>query len=156
MQSVSWVPFFVIGLIAFLALTFIVLSRILRRVQLKHANQVMEELAGEGILSIASNANFFGQKSKGHSQIRGNGIWALTPKRIYFKLFVPGRVIEIPLDRVTDTGSARRFLGKMVVGVELLLVTFTDDTGQTDQVAWALSDVPLRQEIIREAAGKIG
>lgn len=141
----------VLGLLAGLSLILRLLQKHLQGLQRRGVKEIMQKLGDEGILSIASNANCFGRKSKGVAQIRGNGIWVLTPKRIHFAMLAPRRVVDIELQRVIETCQERSFLGKRVGRRPVLVVRFTDETGKSDAVGWLLSDVEKRRRMIDQA-----
>ena len=111
---------------------------------LRHAHQkARDEFAqiypGEVPLRIAP-ANFFGLSSQGMSQFRGNGSLFLTEQKLVFKLLVPDRWIEVPLDRILKIENPRSFLGR-TKGRKLLSVYFHSSDGQDDSAAWLVTDL---------------
>lgn len=143
--------FSVLEIIAVIIVSLALLRFISRRVQLKAVNRITGKLASENILTIASNANFFGQKSKGMVQVRGNGVWLVTNNQVYFEMFLPRRIFKIRLNEVTGTRTEASFLGKRVVGVKLLVIEFINEYGSQDEMAWALSDAKNRAKLIMKA-----
>jgi L-2-hydroxyglutarate oxidase LhgO len=49
---------------------------------------------------IDRTANFFGQESRGVTQIRGNGTLILTDSDLIFEMWVPNKQLRIPLRSV--------------------------------------------------------
>lgn len=91
-------------------------------------------------LLTAPMANFFGVRSGGMKQVRGNGILILTRDRLYFRMLLPKRELTIPLDTIISVGKTRSFLGK-TKGRDLLQVDFTGDSGEADSAAWLVGDL---------------
>ncbi len=83
-------------------------------------------------------ANFFGTKSAGMKQVRGNGILILTDSVVYFRMLVPRREVIIPLERINSIKTPRSFLGKSKGG-KLLQLDYTNETGGEDAAAWMVS-----------------
>ena len=75
----------------------------------------------------------------------------MTRDRIYFRLAVPNRTLSIPLESITGTHKAKKFLGKLIVGVSLLVVEFTNEGGRPDACAWAISEADQRKALIDSA-----
>lgn len=84
-------------------------------------------------------ANLFGLQSRGRRQIRGNGVLLATSEGLYFRMLLPGRVIDIPLADITGFGTESRFLGKSC-GAPLLRVDYRSG-GATESAAWAVRDL---------------
>ena len=99
---------------------------------------VREDLSRETILMKSYYANFFGQESRGFSQIRGNGILVLTENFLYFQMLVPRKKLIIPVSSMTGTQIVRTFLAKTKFR-PLLKVSFHTDEGN-DSAAWLLKD----------------
>ena len=119
------------GLFLLLALVF----RLARR-SLRH--DLERRLAPREVLQADLFSNFFGQKSRGLAQIRGNGGLVLLRDRLFFLLAAPRRELVVPLERITDISLPTAFLGKSVLR-PLLRVDFSTDAG-ADAAAWALRD----------------
>jgi hypothetical protein len=113
------------------------------------AQKVEEDYAGEGIIRM-DGANFFGRKSLGMGQVRGNGILALTRMRLVFRMLMPDRTHEIRLESVGDIEHPMAFLGK-TKGMRLLVINFTNDEGEQDAMGWAVRDPDGWADAIRSA-----
>lgn len=95
--------------------------------------------AGDEVLCDTS-ANSFGVTSRGMAQIRGNGCLCLGSEQLVFVLWLPRRKLEIPRSKLLGVEKVRSHLGK-TKGVSLVKVTFTNDAGEEDSVAWAVRDL---------------
>lgn len=103
-------------------------------------------------LLTAPMANFFGLRSSGMKQIRGNGILLLTGSEIFFRMLLPSREFRIPLDSVTSLKTPGSFLGKSK-GRKLLQVDFTSFDGKEDSAAWLVRDPDRWVKMVRKTAG---
>jgi len=99
-----------------------------------------EALEGENVLMKSVQASCFGVLSESKNQVRGDGILALTDKRLVFFMFSPKKTTSIPLDRITTVGTPASFLGKTLVS-PLLEVRFKDDAGEDDSVGFWMKEV---------------
>jgi hypothetical protein len=111
----------------------------LRRAYQKARTDFGQRYPGQQTLEEAP-ADFFGVASKGMSQMRGNGMLCLTETELIFKLLVPSRWIEVPLDSVVKIENPRSFLGK-TKGKKLLVVHFRNVEGMEDSAAWLVPDL---------------
>ncbi len=92
----------------------------------------------------------FGQQSRGMGQARGTGTLALTSTALYFELWIPNRLLEIPLKTITNIDNPRSFLGK-ATPAKLLKIEFTNEHGQPDAIAWQIRDLEDIQRQIEQA-----
>lgn len=92
----------------------------------------------------------FGQQSHGMGQVRGTGTLALTSDTLHFQLWIPNRVLDIPLTSITNIDNPRSFLGK-ATAAKLLKVEFTNEQGQSDAIAWQIRDLEDIQRQIEQA-----
>ena len=113
------------------------------------AREAEENYAGEGILRL-EGANFFGQKSLGMAQGRGNGILVLTKMRLVFRMLLPERTHEIRLESIGSIEHPMTFLGK-TKGVRLTVVNYTNEEGEQDAMGWAVKNPDDWAEAIRSA-----
>ncbi len=113
---------------------------ILRNVIHSRISKIYAKYQLQDAIIIVKNANFFGQKSLGYIQIRGNGVLALTSDKLFFEMWLPKKGIEIPINRITYINNPIQFLGKTKLR-SLLKVTFINQNGQTDSAAWQISEL---------------
>ena len=106
--------------------------------QRKMLAKVEKKFAGRYIVMMALNANFFGQKSRGGRQIRGNGTLVLTETELWFGLALPDREISIPVNQIKTVDYKRSFLGRSVFR-RLLYVEFYYQ-GRDESIAWYVND----------------
>jgi hypothetical protein len=84
------------------------------------------ELLGEEPVLVDESANFFGRRSAGRFQIRGNGCLALGDEQLVFVMWLPRRELAIRRSSITAVDTADSHLGKRI-GRPLLRVAFDDD-----------------------------
>jgi len=125
-----------IALGIFLLLLF--LKLIFARVGKQLENRVRLRYPGRNYVMISIGANFFGQESSGHKQVRGNGALVLTESELWFTLAIPKREIAIPISSVSNISLVSSFLGKSIFK-PLLCVEF-ENHGSPDAIAWALKN----------------
>lgn len=99
---------------------------------------VERRTADQSVVMQTSNANFFGQTSKGGKQLRGNGALILTRDEISFLMALPRKEIVIPLNRVVSVSLPKSHLGKSIFK-PLLRVEYDSLEGR-DSVAWAVKE----------------
>ena len=88
------------------------------------------------IIGATTRANFFGRKSKGGFQIRGNGAIVLTQEHLFFIRAVPLKEYCIPIKSIEQVSMPGSFNGKSVCS-KLLCIHYTAD-GMEDSIAWAI------------------
>lgn len=84
------------------------------------------EKNNEKILIKDTKAVYFGLKSLGRGQIRGNGVAVLTVRKIYFSRYFPEKHISIPLEQIDKIETAQGYLGKNVY-MKTLKLTFGNE-----------------------------
>ncbi len=132
----GWFVLFMIPVLITLAMM------LLKRVQLNRLAEVHDALAGEEVIDVAQAANFFGQRSRGLKQVRGNGVLALTTSKLYFLMWAPRRELVIPHRQICDVDIVDSFLQKTKFQ-PLLKVVFRPlgaVEGADDAAAWLVSD----------------
>jgi hypothetical protein len=139
-----WIVALVAGFLLLLAVVWRLILGNLRRLAQTTCDDVKAELGEGNILLVEPAANCFGEKSRGPTQGRGNGCWALTREKIHFEYWVGRRIIEIPLHTVVGTRIAMGFLGKSR-GIPLLVVTHRNDSGEDNECAWMFKDIETVQ-----------
>lgn len=110
----------------------------LRRMKTQGENAAHEQFPNAQ--RVISNANFYGQQSKGVMQVRGNGTLVITKTEIYFKQWVTNKELRIALDKITGLETPKSFLGKTNLML-LLQVNFENEAGNMDAAAWLVQDV---------------
>lgn len=140
--AVSTGVFVAIGMLASLALIvgLVLLTRkMVAKVTSRNEQLIAREFAGVEIERQSGMANFFGLESKGGAQVRGNGALVVTADRVWFQRLGAGAPIVIPRRDVTAAEVVSAHAGK-TVGRPLLKLTFDDEHGGTDAVAWYVPD----------------
>lgn len=125
-----------LALLLAMSLLFAVFGLIFSRIRKKLQKSIAENFKKEEILGATTRANFFGIKSKGGKQIRGNGALVLTRKQLYFIRAVPRQEYNIPIGSVREVSLPRSFNGKSAL-VRLLCVHYGTEYGE-DAIAWAI------------------
>ena len=116
--------FVIVAILLLFQFVFLLVILIKRR---KEINQYMENhFKGQILLLKDESASFFGVKSAGPLQVRGNGIMAMTGDTLFFAMFLPYRIIEIPLAKIRSVSTPKSFLGKSTFK-KLLQIDFIDD-----------------------------
>jgi hypothetical protein len=103
-------------------------------------NQQATEQEYPGARHVESGALFFGQEPRGAAQMRGNGTLILMDDELLFKQWVVNRDFRIPLKLIQSIETPRSFLGK-TQGVQLLKVTYLNESGEQDALAWRVRDL---------------
>jgi hypothetical protein len=138
----------VLGTLAGLAIVFrLVFGRL--RVVAQHSEETARQQYPDARL-IDAGALFFGQQSRGVTQMRGNGTLIVTDSEVIFQQWVTNKEFRIPLSAIQSIENPTSFLGKWQ-GVPLLKINFLDDSGQADAMAWRLRDLSGVQSVIEEA-----
>jgi hypothetical protein len=92
-MQIVWLVIGIVGLtLAILLIVFSLVARMGRR------RTAETESRYPNALLVVPGANFFGQESAGVGQVRGNGTLVLTSTALIFEMWVPQRVVEIPLN----------------------------------------------------------
>lgn len=93
-----------------------------------------------GARQIERAASFFGQESRGVTQMRGNGTLILTDSELIFEMWVLNREFRIPLRSIQSLENPTSFLGKSRF-TPLLKVVYINEQGETDSMAWQVPDL---------------
>ncbi len=129
----------VLGIVTGVVFLFL-LYRWLMKLASRRVKKVEERFGKSNILLLDERANCFGLESEGLSQIRGNGVLALTPGEVYFLMWLPKKEVRIPVSAITGVETTRTHLGKSK-GKLLLKVKFKNRMGEDDSAAWLVSDL---------------
>jgi hypothetical protein len=140
-MSALEVVLLVLGLLALvaclLALIVIPVVLLLRRRSRRVAADLAAELATEPALRGPEKGLYRGGTT-GYSKLKGNGMIALTQRRLLFRMLV-GSDLDIPVEEITGLREAKVFEGAVVGGhVHLIVQTGTGEVGffVTDNAAW--------------------
>ena len=101
----------------------------------KRINEILDKFKDKNIIISVNNANFFGQQSRKSTQVRGNGVLILTAEDLYFEMWRPKKILQIPISSVLKIEITKSFLHKSVFR-KLLKVVFTNQEGEEDATAW--------------------
>ena len=101
----------------------------------KRISEIMDEFKDKNIILSTNNANFFGQQSRKSTQVRGNGVLILTTEELYFEMWRPKKILQIPSTAIIKVEITKSFLHKSVFR-KLLKEVFTNQEGEEDAAAW--------------------
>lgn len=101
----------------------------------KRINEILDKFKGKDIIISLNSANFFGQYSRKSLQMRGNGVLILTHEELYFEMWYPNKVLEIPISSILKVETTKSFLHKTVFR-KLLKVIFQNESGEEDTAVW--------------------
>lgn len=101
----------------------------------KRIIEILNKFKDKNIILSLNNANFFGQQSRKSTQVRGNGVLILTAEDLYFEMWRPKKILQIPISSVLKIEITKSFLHKSVFR-KLLKVVFTNQEGEEDAAAW--------------------
>ena len=124
----------VIPIIIFLFLLFFLLNSIFKRARRELFERLDSRFGIENLILYSTSANYFGRKSKGMMQVRGNGALALTEEGIFFQMAMPDEEFFINYSDILSADVRKSFLGKSVF--KPLLHLELKSNGETDEVAW--------------------
>ena len=119
----------------------------------KRRKSILENMKNEKIILGPVPANNFGQESKGKRQVRGLGLLFLTDKELYFGMYVPKKDFHILIDHIQGISTPKWHLGK-TRSKPLLKLTFTNNEGELDSLAWQVKDLDLWVSTIEDQLRK--
>ncbi|HCU34866.1 MAG TPA: hypothetical protein DGT21_05245 [Armatimonadetes bacterium] len=121
----------------------------------RRAAETRDKLAEYEIIKIEDTADLRGQRSGGDRQERGKGALALVPHKLYFLKWSPKVEFEIYVSAMTSVELVKEFMGKPDRSEKgLLQVSFENDAGQPDAMAWQVPEPEQWEAAIREAIAK--
>ena len=106
----------------------------------KRIIEILNKFKDKNIILSANDANFFGQQSRKSTQVRGNGVLILTAEDLYFEMWRPKKILQIPISSVLKIEITKSFLHKSIFR-KLLKVVFTNHEGEEDAAAWWVSSL---------------
>lgn len=114
------------------------ISLIFKFTQKKLEKYILKKFNKNEIIGSTTKANFFGLKSIGSKQIRGNGAIVLTKEKLYFIRATPLKEHVIRIDRVTEISLPTSFNGKSIF--KKLLCVHYQNCDQEEAIAWAVKN----------------
>lgn len=109
---------------------------------------IQENFDKEKILGATAHANFFGKKSKGGKQGRGNGVFVLTKDEVFFIRALPFKEYVIPIQSIIEVSLPIVFNGKSIFS-KLLCIQYETYSG-SDTIAWAIKNPESWKEAIEK------
>ena len=116
------------------------MNNIVKKLFQKRINEILDKFKGKDIIISLNSANFFGQQSHKSLQIRGNGVLVLTQEELYFEMWHPKKVLQIPTSAFIKVEITKSFLHKSVFR-KLLKIMFQNESGEEDAAAWWVSSL---------------
>ena len=110
-------------------------DKMVKKLFQKRINEILDKFYDKEIIISLNSANFFGQQSLKSFQIRGNGVLILTQEELYFEMWHPKKILQIPRFSILKIEITKSFLNKSVFR-KLLKVVFTNKEGEEDAAAW--------------------
>jgi hypothetical protein len=148
MGTAGFVVVLLLGLAVFFTVVFGGMFLVLRNIARQREARAREQYPDAR--RIDRSAGFFGQQSRGVTQMRGNGTLILTDADLIFEMWIPNREFRIPLRSIQAIENPTSFLGKSRF-TPLLKVVYINDQGATDSMAWQVSDLSGWMRLINEA-----
>lgn len=127
-----------ISVISGVSCLFLILNSIFKSVRNKLDKYIQKKFDKKEIIGATTRANFFGKKSKGGKQIRGNGAIVLTRNQLFFIRAMPFKEYIIPIKSINRVSMPNSFNGKSVFS-KLLCVHYNVE-GVEDSIAWAIKN----------------
>lgn len=109
-----------------------------RLTQKKLEKYILTEFNKDEILGATTRANFFGLKSLGSKQIRGNAAIVLTNDKLFSIRASPFQELVIPIENIDEISLPTSFNGRSVFK-QLLCIHYQND-GQEEAIAWTLAN----------------
>jgi hypothetical protein len=106
----------------------------------KRINEIIDKFSDKNIIISLNSANFFGQQSRKSTQVRGNGVLILTAEELFFEMWRPKKILQIPISSIIKIEITKSFLHKSKFRT-LLKVVFTNKEGEEDAAAWWVSSL---------------
>lgn len=125
------------------------MKKMVKKLFQKRINEILAKFKDKFIIISTNNANFFGQQSLKSFQIRGNGVLVLTKKELYFEIWHPKKILQIPITAIIKIEITKSFLHKSVFR-KLLKVVFQNQNGEEDAAAWWVSSLNDWVEMIEK------
>ncbi|RAK05191.1 hypothetical protein C8C77_13224 [Halanaerobium saccharolyticum] len=140
---------FILLIPVLLAVLCYIVHKTIASLKRKRAEELFTNYHKDRIIYFSKEVNFFGQKSDGRIQLRGNGSLLLTPDELHFLRWVPKKNIVISLENIEKVERVNSFLGKSK-NRELLKVEFSNQQGEKDSAAWLLNNMHAWEQVIKD------
>lgn len=114
------------------------LGFLFRSTQKKLERYIQRKFNQKEIIGATTRANYFGLKSLGSRQIRGNGAIVLTRNTLFAIRAKPFQELIIPIENINEISLPTSFNGKSVFK-KLLCIHYQTDS-QEEAIAWAVAD----------------
>jgi len=137
----------IISVLCGVACLLLFIGLIFRSTQKKLKNHILNKFNKDEVIGATTRANFFGFKSLGSMQIRGNGAIVLTNEFLYFIRATPFQEHIVPIKKIKQISLPKSFNGKSVFK-QLLCIHYQND-GQEEAIAWAVKN-PERWKVTIE------
>ena len=121
----------------------------------KRTKEILSKFPEHKIALQSVGANFFGVESKGVKQVRGNGVLLLTDYELFFEMWWPKRILEIPIRDIIKVDNSKWHL-KKTKSRPLVKVYFINKEGKEDSAAWMVRDLEAWTRIIENNIMKKG
>jgi len=83
---------FILLIPVLLAVLYYIVHKIIASIKRKRAEELFTNYHKDRIIFFSKEVNFFGQKSAGRAQVRGNGSLLLTPDELHFLRWLPKKI----------------------------------------------------------------
>jgi hypothetical protein len=144
LDGVGFVVLLLLSLAVIFGGVFVVLGKIARQKEASARERY------PNARQIDRTASFFGQESRGVTQMRGNGTLILTDSDLIFEMWVPNKQFRISLGSIQSIENPTSFLRKSRF-TPLLKVVYINDQGAIDSMAWQVTDLDGWMRLINEA-----
>ena len=138
MSTAVFVVLLVVGILALQVVIWVPIIVWFRRRSRRVAAELATELQSETVVRPPEKANYRGATAPGYPVVKGNGLIALTQRRLLFRTLT-GKAIDIPVDAITGVREATVFKGSVVGGrTHLIVETAAGEIGfyVPDNAAW--------------------
>ena len=141
-----------IGIVIIIVLVMFAIRAVSAKMLIKVKEELTEKYSSEHFRDKTS-ANFFGLRSDGAGQVRGNGVLLLSDRMLIFRLLIPARWYEVRIENIFKISHPWSFLGKSHLS-KLLVIDFTDDQGQENAIGFLVKEPDEWAKKIIEASGR--
>lgn len=136
----------IVGMILFVFIMTALLGRWVYKTAAENEAKARERFPHARL--ILPNVNFFGQKSLGVAQLRGNGTLVVTDELVHFQRWVSPAEFQISRSQIQSIETPRSFLGK-TQGVQLLQINYLNEHGEADAMAWRVPDLDALTALLK-------